>query len=101
MPHDLPPERSPDPAASSLDGDARRRHWRHTRRWTGLLLALWFVVSFGSTFFARSLQFSLFGWPFGFWIAAQGALLVYLLIVAGYAWWMGRLERRLVPRGSH
>jgi putative solute:sodium symporter small subunit len=95
-PTDPPPDR---PAESApISEQARARHWRRTLAWTGLLLALWFVVSFGFTFFARSLHVSLFGWPVSFWIAAQGALVVYLLIVAGYAWQMGRMEQRLTDR---
>ena len=55
--------------------------WRHHLRWTGLLLVLWLGVSFGVAVFARSLSFSLFGSPFSIWIAGQGALLVFVLIV--------------------
>jgi putative solute:sodium symporter small subunit len=56
------------------------------------LLALWAVVSFGSVFFARSLDFPVLGWPFGYWLAAQGALLAFVAIVAVYAWAMQRLQ---------
>jgi putative solute:sodium symporter small subunit len=56
------------------------------------LLALWAVVSFGSVFFARSLDFTVLGWPFGYWLAAQGALLAFVAIVAVYAWAMQRLQ---------
>jgi putative solute:sodium symporter small subunit len=57
----------------------------------GLLVA-WAVVSFGSVFFARSLDFEILGWPFGYWLAAQGALLAFVAIVAAYAWAMQRLQ---------
>ena len=56
------------------------------------LLALWFVMSFGVVFFARDLQFNLFGWPVGFWFAAQGSMLVFVLIVAVFAWQTNRSE---------
>ena len=59
------------------------RYWQRTRRVTLALLALWFVVAFGLVFEARSLnEFHFFGWPLGFWVAAQGALLVVRAIVA-------------------
>ena len=57
---------------------------------SGLLLG--FVVTFGLGWFARDLDFIFLGWGFNFWLAAQGALLVYLLIVTGYAWIMNRLD---------
>ena len=74
---------------------ARRRHWQRTRRLTVALLALWFVTGFGTVFFARELAgMSVFGWPLSFYLAAQGASLIYLAILAMYAWRMRRLDRR-------
>lgn len=71
-----------------------RRHWRKTRRLTLVLLLVWFVVTFGLPYFARELSFRFFGWPFSFWMAAQGALVVYGVIIAYYAWHMNRLDDR-------
>ena len=56
------------------------------------LLALWAGVSFGCVYFARSLDFEVLGWPFGYWFAAQGALLAFVAIVVAYAWAMKRLQ---------
>lgn len=70
-----------------------RPYWRQTRRLTAALLLVWFAVSFGVTYFARDLAFDFLGWPFSFWMAAQGSLLVYGLIIAGYAWGMDHLDR--------
>lgn len=67
-------------------------YWLATRRLTLLLLMLWFGVTLLAAFFARELDFMLFGWPFGFWFGAQGALLLFLGIVAVYIWGMERLE---------
>lgn len=72
-----------------------RQYWRSNLRVTALLLLVWFIVTFGVSFFARELNFRFLGWPFSFWVAAQGALLVYGLIIAFYAWYMNRLEQRL------
>ena len=55
------------------------------------LLAAWAAVTFIAGFFARALDFSLFGWPVGYWFAAQGALLAFIAIVAVNAWAMNRL----------
>lgn len=73
-------------------GDEPLRHWRSNLRLTGALMVIWFVVSFGVAYFARELSFSFFGWPFSFWVAAQGALCVYLGIVVAYARRMNRLD---------
>jgi putative solute:sodium symporter small subunit len=71
----------------------RQQHWRHNKRLTLALLLLWALVTFGAPFYAHRLNFSVLGWPFGFWAAAQGALLVYGLIVVCYAWSMNRADR--------
>ena len=51
----------------------RRRYWRRSLKLTGSLLAVWFVVTFVVAFFARDLQFTVLGYPFSLWVAAQGA----------------------------
>jgi len=74
---------------------ARAAHWRQTRRVTALLLALWLATSFSEVWFARDLEnWSLFGWPLSFYMAAQGASLVYLAIIGAYAWLMRRADQR-------
>lgn len=59
---------------------------------TALLLAAWFAVSFGALFFARDLQFAVAGWPFSYWLAAQGGVLAFIAIVAAYAALMRRRD---------
>ena len=55
------------------------------------LLAVWFALSFGCSYFARDLSFMLAGWPFSYWLAAQGAVLGFIAIVVVYAIVMQRL----------
>jgi putative solute:sodium symporter small subunit len=102
MPPDLQPEApaTPEPAADAVHARHQRllaayaAHWLSTRRLTALLLALWLATSFGTVFFARELaQLSVSGWPLSFYMAAQGASLVYLAIIGGYAWRMRRIDR--------
>jgi putative solute:sodium symporter small subunit len=80
--------------ASPPSDDILRRRWRSCLRVTALLTGIGLFVTFGVSFFARELSFSVFGWPFSFWMAAQGALLVYLLLVWVYARTMHRLDVR-------
>ena len=48
-------------------------------------MLVWFLGSFGIVFFAHDLQQTLVGWPISYWFAAQGSLLIFILIVAVYA----------------
>jgi len=67
---------------------------KHDPRVLGLkaaLLAVWAVASFGVCYFAHDLQFMLGSWPFGYWMAGQGAVLVFIAILVVYAAAMKRL----------
>jgi putative solute:sodium symporter small subunit len=72
--------------------DSHRQYWRKNLRVTAILLAIWFVVTFVVSYYARELSFNFFGWPFSFWMGAQGALVIYILIIGFYARYMGRLD---------
>jgi putative solute:sodium symporter small subunit len=70
-----------------------RRYWQKNLNITGMLLAIWFVVTFVVSYFARDLSFNFFGWPFSFWMGAQGALAVYVLIIWFYARYMNKIDQ--------
>ncbi|WP_307730754.1 DUF4212 domain-containing protein [Pseudoduganella chitinolytica] len=71
-----------------------RTHWRATRRLTAALLLAWLMTGFFAVFFARELAgLTIFGWPLSFYLAAQGASLVYLALIGLYARRMRRLDR--------
>jgi putative solute:sodium symporter small subunit len=74
---------------------ARVRHWHRTLGLTAALLLAWFVVGFVVTWYARDLDFPFFGWPFSFWVAAQGGIIVFVLLLVAYARGMARNDRRL------
>jgi len=73
--------------------EGHRIYWQKNLRITGILLAIWFVVTFVVSYFARDLNFSFFGWPFSFWMGAQGSLVVYVLIIWFYARYMNKLDQ--------
>ena len=60
------------------------------------LLAVWAAISFVCCFFARDLSFMVGGWPFSYWMAAQGSVLGFIAIVVVYA----TVMRRLAPDDS-
>lgn len=69
-------------------------YWRRTQRLTLTLLAVWFLVTFVSGYFAVELNaFSFLGIPLAFYIFAQGALIAFLIIIAIYVRTMNRLDR--------
>ena len=100
-PTDMPlPPQPPEDAGATAQRQlsllaARSRHWQRTRSLTMLLLAVWLAASFCSVYFARELAgLSLFGWPLSFYLAAQGAALIYLAILGAYALALRRFDLR-------
>lgn len=70
------------------------RYWRRNVWLIVLLLVVWAALTFIPSYFARRLSFDFIGWPFSFWMAAYGAPLAYLVIIAVYARIMNREDRR-------
>ena len=65
------------------------------RRTTWVLLGLWALVSFAWVPFANDLNFDFFSWKFNFWMAAQGSVLLFLLLTVVNAWLVNRWEKEL------
>ena len=78
------------------DAQAPEKHDPRVLALKAGLLLLWAVVAFGFSFFARDLQFIVAGWPFEYWMAAQGAVLIFLGIIVVYA----SVMKRLAPEDS-
>jgi len=72
--------------------EKHRTYWQANLRISAILLFIWFVVTFVVSYFARDLNFTFFGWPFSFWMGAQGSLVVYCLIIWFYANYMNKLD---------
>lgn len=81
-----------NPPPGPAEAAQHRAHWKGNLHLIGALLLLWVAGGFVVPYLARSLNFSFFGWPFSFWVGAQGAPLLFLLIVAFYARRMKRLD---------
>jgi putative solute:sodium symporter small subunit len=85
----------------SMNQVARHRFWSQTLRLTLALLGLWLLINVAVPWFARSLdQVRGFGFSAGYWLAAEGALLMYLAIIVIYVWRMDVMERRYLSELS-
>ena len=74
--------------------EKHKRYWRKNLRLTGVLLAVWFVVTFVVGWCARDLQSVTFlGLPLSFYMGAQGALVIFVVLVGYYAYRMDKLDR--------
>ncbi len=74
--------------------DKHREYWRKNLELTAALLGIWFLVTFVVIFFARELDdIVILGFPLPFYMGAQGALIIYLLIIGYYARRMNRMDK--------
>jgi len=73
--------------------ELQEQYWQKNLNVTAKLMGVWFVVTFVVTFFARDLSFTFFGWPFSFWMASQGSLIIYVLIIWYYASYMNKIDQ--------
>jgi len=72
-----------------------QEYWQKNLRLLGVLLAIWFFVSYGcGIIFADSLnQFKIGGYKLGFWFAQQGAIYVFVIIIFVYVNRMNKLDK--------
>jgi len=96
-----------------MNQEDRLRYWKKNLRYLLILLTLWFISSFvlgilfvdyldgvkrtpeGVAEDPESLfhGFRLGGFKLGFWIAQQGAIYAFLIIIAVYVWLMNKLDK--------
>ena len=85
---------------SASDPEVGARHaeyWQRNIRYMGILLAIWFVVSFGFGILLveplNTIRIPGTGFPLGFWFAQQGAIYVFVVLIFVYVRLMNRLDR--------
>jgi putative solute:sodium symporter small subunit len=68
-------------------------YWRKNLVITAILLTIWFIATFVEGWYARELNSITFlGFPLGFYMSAQGSLVIYVVIIGVYAWLMRKLD---------
>ncbi len=72
-----------------------RKYWVRHLRIIGILLVIWFVVSFGfGIIFVDQLDaIRIGGFGLGFWFAQQGSMYVFVVLIFVYVFLTNRLDR--------
>jgi len=74
--------------------DDQSAHWQRTRKLMWVTLAIWFVFSFLVHWFANALNgMSFLGFPLGFYMAAQGSLVVFVVLIFWFARAQDKIDR--------
>ena len=74
--------------------EKHKQYWSANLRITSILLAIWFVATFVMGWYARELNEITFLGPLGFYMSAQGSLIIYVLIIWFYARSMNNLDKQ-------
>jgi putative solute:sodium symporter small subunit len=75
-----------------VDKSTAAAHWAKTSRLMLLILGIWFVFSFVVHIFAPSLNgIRILGFPFGFYMAAQGSLIIFVVAL----FWFGKRQNEI------
>ncbi len=71
-------------------------YWRTNLKYVGILLSIWFFVSYVLSILLVDLldQIQFFGFKLGFWFAQQGSIYVFILLVFVYVFLMNRLDQK-------
>ena len=82
-----------DPESSQ---QRRRDYWRENLRIMAWLLAMWFLASYGcGILFVDALnKIPLGGFKFGFWMAQQGSIYVFVVLIFVYVRLMNKLDQK-------
>lgn len=71
-------------------------YWRANIRILTILLSIWFIVSFGGgiLFVDQLNQIKLGGFKLGFWIAQQGSIYTFVVLIFVYVRLMNKLDQK-------
>jgi putative solute:sodium symporter small subunit len=71
-------------------------YWKVNLRYLLILLSIWFLVSYGAGILFKDLldNFSLGGFPLGFWFAQQGSIYVFVILIFVYVRLMNKLDKK-------
>jgi putative solute:sodium symporter small subunit len=79
---------------STAGSQSKEVHWQRTRGLMILHLTIWFIFSFVVHWFAPSLnKVSFLHFPLGFYMAAQGSLIVFVVQLYVFAWQQDKVDR--------
>lgn len=72
------------------------KYWRKNLTYLGILLGIWFVVSYGFGILLKDQldKISMGGFKLGFWFAQQGSIYVFVILIFVYVWLMNRLDKK-------
>ena len=78
------------------DKQKAKAYWRKNLKYLGILLSIWFLVSyvFGILLVEQLNTIKIGGFKLGFWFAQQGSIYVFVILIFVYIRLMNRLDKK-------
>lgn len=79
-----------------MSGKNLKKYWRTNLKYLGILLSVWFLVSyvFGIILVDELNSIKMGGFKLGFWFAQQGSIYVFVVIILIYIRLMNKLDEK-------
>lgn len=79
-----------------MDTNLRKKYWKENLKYLSILLAIWFLVSygFGILLVDQLNTIKLGGFKLGFWFAQQGSIYVFVILIFVYVRLMNKLDKK-------
>lgn len=77
-----------------LDREKLKQYWAVNVRLTTIILVIWAIVTYVAAFFSPQLnKIVIFGFPFGYYMGAQGSLIIFVILIFWYAAKMNKADK--------
>ena len=79
---------------ADLTEKQKQEYWKYNVWLTTILLVIWFVVTYliAGLWAGWLNNYTILGFPLGYYMAAQGSLVIFVVEIAVYAWLMNRKD---------
>ena len=77
-------------------GNAARpkEYWAYNVKLTTFTMIVWFIVTYVAIFFTPQLNnILILGFPFGYYMGAQGSLIIFVILIFWYAFKMNAADK--------
>ena len=78
-----------------IDQEKLDAYWNENKKLTWFTMIIWFVVTYVASFFAAALNnIVIFGFQMGYYMGAQGSLIIFVWLIFNYASKMNKLDNK-------
>jgi len=79
---------------AGLDREKLKKYWAENVKLTAIIMLIWFVVTYVAIFFSPELNnIVILGFPMGYYMGAQGSLIIFVILIFWYAFAMNKKDK--------